>query len=394
MNRKVILARYGEIHLKGLNRPFFEKMLTTRIREALSPFRCHVGKGDGRYYIKGIGAEDENEALRRICCVFGVHSAASATCVDKDMDTICEAAASILKDAMEKDGKARATFKIRTRRSDKTFPLDSNGICRTAGGFVLDKLEGVTVDVHKPDYFVDIEIREDGAYIYARILPGVGGMPLGSNGRAVLLLSGGIDSPVAGYMMAKRGVELIAIHFHSFPHTGEKAKQKVISLCRELSRYCGRIELNMINLIEIQTAIRDHCDERFLTLIMRRFMAKLAERVAGEYRAEALVTGESLGQVASQTMRALAATEEAVTMPVFRPLIGMDKSEIVDIALKIGTYDISAQPYEDCCTLFVPRHPATKPKLFEVKAEESALDIQALLDKAMVTLEKQVITAD
>lgn len=394
MNKKVILARYGEIHLKGLNRPFFEKMLTTRIREALSSFRCHVVKGDGRYYIKGIRIEDEGEALRRICSVFGVHSATSAEWVGKDMDVICETAVGILKKTMDEDGRVKATFKIRARRSDKNFPMDSTQICRHTGGYVLDKLENVTVDVHKPDYFIDIEIREDGAYIYSRIIPGVGGMPLGSNGKAVLLLSGGIDSPVAGYMMAKRGVEIIAVHFHSFPHTGEKAKQKVVSLCNELARYCGRIELNMINLIEIQTAIRDHCDERFLTLIMRRFMARLAERVAKEYHAEALVTGESLGQVASQTMRALAATEEAVQMPVFRPLIGMDKSEIVDIASKIGTYEISSLPYEDCCTLFVPRHPATKPKLYEVKSEESSLNADALLDQAMTTLEKQVITFD
>lgn len=394
MNKKVLLVRYGEIHLKGLNRPFFEKVLATRIRDALSSYRCHVNKGDGRYYIRGIKAEDEAEVLRRTCSVFGVHSAVSADWVDKDMGAINETALAVLKNAMNEDGKTQATFKIRARRSDKTFPLDSTEICHATGGYILDKLDSVTVDVHKPTYYVDIEIRDDGAYIYSRILPGVGGMPLGSNGKAVLLLSGGFDSPVAGYMMAKRGVEIKAMHFHSFPHTGEKAKQKVISLCRELARYCGSIELNMINLLEIQNAIMQNCDERFLTLIMRRFMTRLAERVAKMGQAESLVTGESLGQVASQTMRALAVTEDAVDMLVFRPLIGMDKSEIMDIALKIGTYDISAQPYEDCCTIFVPKHPATKPKLYEVKSAESLLDTDELLDRAMETLEKQIVTFD
>lgn len=395
MKQKTVLVRYGEIHLKGLNRPFFERKLQERLKEALTPFDgCTVEKGDGRYYVRGFKSGDEEKVVKKCCSVFGVHSAASTLCVDKDIGSICAASAAEIERAMREDGAGEASFKVRARRSDKSFPQDSMGICTIVGRYVLDNVPGTSVDVKKPKYFIDVEVRSGGAYIYTRIVPGVGGMPLGSNGRAILLLSGGIDSPVAGYMMAKRGVEIEPVHFHSFPYTGEKSRQKVIKLCRALANYTGSIKLRLVNLADIQIAIREKCPEKYLTLLMRRFMARLAEKIAQQSNADALVTGESLGQVASQTIKALHVTEAAVSLPVFKPCIGMDKQEIVDIAEKIGTYDISTLPYEDCCTLFVPRHPATRPELDEVEKAEAVLEVERLIEEALGKMETQIITVD
>lgn len=295
--------------------------------------------------------------------------------------------------ALNEIQKGKKTFKVETKRADKTFELRSPELSRLIGAHILKNLAdkyGLKVDVHNPDFEVNIEIR-DKAYVYSSEEKGIGGMPLGTGGKAHLLLSGGIDSPVAGFMIAKRGVEIEAVHFYSFPYTGEKAKEKVIDLCRVLAQFTDRLKLYIVPFTEIQTTIYEKCNERYLTIIMRRFMMKIAERIAKKNGGLALVTGESIGQVASQTIESIICTNAAVSMPVLRPLIGMDKEEIIRIAKNIGTYDISILPYEDCCTVFVPKHPKTKPKLEEVIKEEEKLDVSSLIENAISNTEWMVI---
>lgn len=371
--RELLLVRFGEVHLKGQNRPFFLRKLVNHIRHAVEGIAGEVYLNDSRILVTDVS--DMDECVSRVTKVFGVHSVCPAIEMDKeDFQAVCQKASEIM-------APLSGTFKVNARRSDKQYPLTSPQINEEVGGYVLDHTQNLTVDVIKPQHVLEVEIR-DKAYLYVQRIPAVGGMPLGTNGKACLLLSGGIDSPVAGYMIAKRGVELCAVHYHSFPYTSERAKEKVISLGKILSQYCGPIRLAVVPFTKIQMEIHQKCPETYTTLIMRRFMMRLAERVARAQHAQALITGESVGQVASQTMEALGCTDAVVQMPVFRPVIGFDKIEIIERAEKIGTYETSSLPYEDCCTVFTPKHPATHPRMEIIEKAEQKLDVQALLDEA------------
>lgn len=387
----VILVRYGEIFLKGLNRPYFEKLLLQSIQTKLRSFQgVSVERGDGRYYVRGFAEEEAGVVMEALTKVFGVHSISPAVETEKEIDAVFSAAESEVRQYLAKYRLNAATFKVETKRSDKRFPMGSYEISREAGAYLLEHVPGLTVDVHQPQFQVHIEIREK-AYVYVDVIPGQGGMPLGSNGKAMLLLSGGIDSPVAGYMIAKRGVTLDAVHYHSFPYTSERAKEKVLELAKLMTEYTGPIRLNIVSFTEIQMEIYEKCPEEQLTILMRRFMMKIAERLAKKAKAKALVTGESIGQVASQTIESLHVTNSAVEMLVFRPLIGMDKIEIMERAKQIHTYDTSILPYEDCCTVFVPKHPVTKPDLEKIVASEQLLDGEALIQRALDTVETVLI---
>lgn len=378
----VILVKVGEIHLKGQNRPYFERRLMDNIRNALYGSEAQVSIAQSRIYVKNISDDFLDEALDRLTRVFGIHAVSPALQVEKNMEEIMRTAVKMLMDARIEKG----TFKVKARRADKHFPIQSPEIAVMTGEYILEHTD-LTVDVVNPEHLVQIEVRESAAYVYVREIPCAGGMPVGTGGRAALLLSGGIDSPVAGYMIARRGVVIDAVHFHSFPHTSERAKEKVISLAGLLSRYCGEIRLNVVPFTKIQEEIYEKCPDKYLTVIMRRYMMKIAEQAARRSGAGALITGESIGQVASQTLNALYCTDAAVNMPVFRPLIGMDKLEIMDIARKIGTYDTSILPYEDCCTVFTPRHPATKPGLEKVIEAEQVLEEEKLINEALEGME-------
>ncbi len=376
--RELLLVRYGEIFLKGLNRPYFIRALVRKVRHAVRDLGAQVWVHDGRIFVHGF--EDLDACVDRVTRVFGVHSVCPAVEMPKeDFDALC-------RQAIQMTEGLRGTFKVSARRSDKRYPMDSPMINSEMGGRILEAHPELKVDVHEPDHIMNVEIR-DQAYLYVKVIPAVGGMPVGTNGKATLLLSGGIDSPVAGWMIAKRGVWINAVHFHSFPYTSEQAREKVLDLARKLSYSCCGIRVHIVPFTEIQLQIRDHCPEEYTTLIMRRFMMRLAERIAGQEESGALITGESIGQVASQTMDALGVTDSVVSMPVFRPLIGFDKSEIIDIARKIDTYELSSLPYEDCCTIFTPKHPATHPRLDRVEEAEAVLDAEALIAEALSGVE-------
>ena len=380
--RELLLVRYGEIFLKGLNRPYFLSALVKRVQHAVRDMGGHVWLHDGRIFVENF--TDMDECIRRVTQVFGVHSVCPAVEMDKqDFPAICAEAVRLTQGL-------KGTFRVTSRRSDKRYPMDSPEISREIGYQVLQHNPELTVDLHHPEHVLNVEIR-DHAYLYVRIVPAVGGMPVGTNGKAALLLSGGIDSPVAGWMIAKRGVQLSAVHFHSFPYTSDRAKEKVLELARILSGSCCGIRVHIVPFTEIQMAIHEKCPEEYTTLIMRRFMMRIAEKCAQMDGAQALITGESIGQVASQTMEALNVTNSAVTMPVFRPLIGFDKADIIEMARKIGTLSTSELPYEDCCTVFTPRHPATHPKLEKVAEAEQALDAEPLIARAMEGIESVTV---
>lgn len=384
--KNIILVRYGEIILKGLNRPVFEDKLVGNIRSAINKFgKAKVIKSQGRIYIE---PEDEKYeidlVMQKVINVFGVISVSPVWKIETDYEQIKANAVKMASELVEQNG--YKTFKVEAKRGNKRFPMQSPEICNDVGGYVLENVNGLSVDVHNPDFILYIEVRES-TYIYSETIKGFGGMPLGSNGKAMLLLSGGIDSPVAGWMMAKRGVELEAIHFYSYPYTSERAKQKVIDLAQILTGYCGKMRLHIVPFTEIQLAINDNCPQEQLTIIMRRIMMRIAEQIARNSNAMALVTGESIGQVASQTMHGLYCTDAAVNMPVFRPLIAMDKVEVVDIARKIDTFETSILPYEDCCTVFVAKHPQTKPKLERIMYSEEKVDFEPLIKTAIENTE-------
>ena len=382
----IILCKLGEIVLKGLNRKSFELKLMGNMRRRLAPLgRFRVYCLQSTVYVE---AEDENadvdaafEALKK---VFGVIKLSRAAACGKDAEAIAKKAIEYLREDML----AARSFKVESKRSDKSFPLTSIQLSQIVGGELAEAYPNCRVDVHEPELTVNVEVRDLAAYVHAAPVPGAGGMPVGSNGTAVTLLSGGIDSPVSTYMIAKRGVRLIPIHFFSFPYTSQAAKEKVIELARLLTEYCGRMSLEVVPFTHIQEEIRDKCPEEYFTLIMRRFMMRIAERIAEQNGAKAIVTGENLGQVASQTMEAMASTQAVTHLPTLQPLVGMDKEEIVQMARRIGTFDTSILPYEDCCTVFTPRHPRTRPKLSEVEAVEAALDVQALVDEALAGTER------
>lgn len=373
--RKLLMVRYGEIYLKGLNRPFFLNLLLNRVKTAIKPFGAKVILHDSRLIVSD--GSDMQVCLDAVRKVFGVHSVCPAIEMDKqDFEAICRQGLDLMDDR-------QGSFKVTARRADKRYPLDSPQINAEMGHYILQRRPDLRVDVKTPDHVLSVEIRDD-AYLYVDVYPGVGGMPQGSNGSAVLLLSGGIDSPVAGYMIAKRGVRIYAVHFHSFPYTGERSKQKVIELARILGGYCGGIRLYIVPFTEIQMRIHAQCPPEYTTLIMRRYMMRIAEQIARKEGAQALITGESIGQVASQTMEGLVCTDDTVTMPVFRPLIGFDKIEIIRYAEKIGSYETSCLPYEDCCTVFTPKHPVTHPKLEKARdADARVEEREALISTAV-----------
>ena len=370
----LLLIRYGEIYLKGLNRPYFLRALLARVKEAVRPLGGQVWLKDARLFVQGVS--DMDACIQRVTKVFGVHSVCPAVRLPKaDFEQVCAQAAEMMRGMT-------GTFKVDARRSDKRYPLDSPEINAKMGGYILRNVPDLKVDVHHPDHVMNVEIRDE-AYLYVKVIEAAGGMPVGTGGKAALLLSGGIDSPVAGYMIAKRGVELCAVHFYSYPYTSERAKEKVLDLARIISQSCCGIKVFVVPFTDIQLKIHEKCADDYTTLIMRRFMMRIAEKIAQREGAEALITGESVGQVASQTMTALHMTNMVVSMPVFRPLIGFDKIEIIRYAEKIGTYETSCLPYEDCCTVFTPRHPATHPKLDKILESEARLDGDALIEEAI-----------
>ena len=382
----IILLKLGEIVLKGLNRKSFEQKLMSNVRRRLEPvgkFRVYCLQSTVYVEAQEDGA-DMDAAFEALKKVFGVIKLSRAAACEKDKDAIAKLAIEYLREDMERV----RSFKVESKRSDKSFPMTSIELSQYVGGLLAEAYPNVQVDVHEPELTVHLEVRDLAAYVHATPVPGAGGMPVGSNGVAVSLLSGGIDSPVSTYMIAKRGVRLIPVHFFSFPYTSQQAKDKVVELGRQLTEYCGRMTLEVVPFTHIQEEIRDKCPEEFFTLIMRRFMMRIAKRIADANGAKAVVTGENLGQVASQTMEAMASTQAVIDMPVLQPLIGMDKEEIVTLARRIGTFEISILPYEDCCTVFTPRHPRTHPKLKDVEAAEAALDIEALVDEAVRGIER------
>lgn len=386
---KVVLVRYAEIHLKGLNRPFFERLLVDRIKQALNPIHAAVEREQGRIFVYGIPEDQIPNCVDRLCRVFGIHSVSVADCVEKDWNAIREAAVSEVEPFAKED--PTLTFKCFARRSDKRFPMTSEQLCRELGHEILEAYPTLSVDVHHPKLPVTVEIRQSNAFVYTAEVLGAGGMPVGSNGKAMLLISGGIDSPVAGFMIAKRGVMLDAVHFYSYPYTSERARDKVIELAKLVSRYAGRINLYLVPFTDIQMTIYDKCPPTETTVLMRRLMMKIAERIAKNTGSQALITGESIGQVASQTIESLCVTDDAVSMPVFRPLIGFDKEEIIEKAQKIGTFETSILPYEDCCTVFVPKHPVTKPKVDRLRESETLVDFEPLIEAAIASTEKMII---
>ena len=386
---KVILVRYAEIHLKGLNRPFFERLLADRIKQALNPVHASVEREQGRIFVYGVPEQEIAASVDKLCRVFGIHSVSGACCVAKEWDAIRDAAIAETRSFAE--SAQIPTFKCFARRSDKRFPMTSEEICRELGHDILEAYPNLSVDVHHPALPVSVEIRQTNAFVYTGEVLGAGGMPVGSNGKAMLLISGGIDSPVAGFMIAKRGVMLDAVHFYSYPYTSERARDKVIELTKLVSRYAGRINLYLVPFTEIQMTIYDKCPSTETTVLMRRLMMKIAERIAKDTGSQALITGESIGQVASQTIESLCVTDDAVSMPVFRPLIGFDKEEIIEKAQKIGTFETSILPYEDCCTVFVPKHPVTKPKVDKLRESEALVDFEPMIQKAISETERMNI---
>ena len=382
---ELFLLKLGEIILKGANRRSFEDRLKSNVNRrvrSFGDFRVYISQST--VYVEPQNDECDMEGAWEACgTIFGVISMCRCRACEKNLDAIFDTAVAYLGD----DLAAASSFKVESKRSDKRFPLNSIQLSQEIGGRLAEEYPDVAVDVHNPDYTVYVEVRDQAAYVHGPALPGAGGLPTGSGGRAAVLLSGGIDSPVAGHMIAKRGVELECIHFFSYPYTSERAKEKVIELARLMTKYCGRMTVDVVGFTEIQEAIRDNCPEEYFTIIMRSFMMEIAERIARDHGAQCLVTGENLGQVASQTMEAMAVTGQKVTMPIFHPLIGMDKEEIVKVARKIGTLETSILPYEECCTVFTPKHPKTKPTLEGVEKAERKLDREALIQRALENTE-------
>ncbi|MDO4567982.1 MAG: tRNA uracil 4-sulfurtransferase ThiI [Clostridia bacterium] len=382
----VLLIRYGEIHLKGLNRPYFERALLQRIKQVTDSLGANVTREQGRIFVFGIDDEHLPGVLDSLTRVFGIHSISPAVAVNKDYATIADTALNLIRTRVASTGDS--TFKVFAKRSDKSFHMDSMTLCRELGAYILHNYDGVSVNVKRPQIELTVEIR-DFAYIYTDVIPAAGGMPTGTAGRCALLLSGGIDSPVAGYMVARRGVELSAVHFFSYPYTSVRARDKVVDLARLLARYTGEVKLHLVPFTEIQLAIYDSCPSKETTVLMRRLMMRIAERIAASDGARALVTGEAIAQVASQTLDSLCVTDDAVSMPVFRPLIGFDKDDIVRIAKRIDTFETSILPYEDCCTVFVPQHPVTHPKLDTLRKSELLLSdcMDDMIDRAIAETE-------
>lgn len=386
--KEVILIKNGELALKGLNRRTFEDILCKNMRRRLAPLgKFQFMNAQSTIVVSSAEDVDMQQAFSHLCQVFGIAGLSRAAAVEKDMDVILQTAGVYLSDELH----AAQTFKVEAKRADKRFALTSPEICRELGARLLTQFPHLRVDVHNPDVVVMVEVRDHAAYIHGNQHKGAGGMPVGSSGTAALLVSGGIDSPVAGWMMAKRGLSLVGIHFASPPYTGPRAEQKVHSLLQKVARYSGRIALYVVPFTKIQEQIKEHCPEDIFTVVMRRMMVRISQLIARRENCGALITGESVAQVASQTLDAIACTNAVADMPVLRPLIGMDKEEVIAIARKIDTFDISILPYEDCCTVFTPKHPRTKPKLAYVANSEAALDMQPLIQEAAEQAKRTII---
>jgi len=377
----IILLKLGELVLKGQNRKYFEQRLISNINRRIESFgKFRIYSVQSTIYVEPLDERcDMDETFDALKQVFGVASLSRAAACEKNAEAILETAKTYLRDELE----GVTSFKVETKRSDKSFPMTSIELSQYVGGGLHQAFPHLKPDMHEPELTVHVEVRDYAAYVHAGGVRGAGGLPVGTAGRAVSLLSGGIDSPVATYMMAKRGLRIIPVHFFSFPYTSELAKQKVLDLAAVLKNYCGGLTVEIVPFTKIQEEMRAKCPEEYFTIIMRRFMMRIAQRIADLNGCNAIITGENLGQVASQTVEAMAVTQECCNLPVLRPLIGMDKEEIVTIARKIGTFDLSVLPYEDCCTVFTPRHPKTKPRLEQVLAAESALDVDALVQEAV-----------
>ena len=379
--KEILLCKYGEIVLKGANRRFFEETLLKTLRFRAKHFgKFEINRSQSTIVIEPLTEDSDIDGMfETVSKVFGIVGISRCAVCEKDMERISE----MVKEYIPQFLVGKKTFKVEAKRSDKRFPLNSPQISAEIGGVILGMMPKLRVDVRNPEITVHVEIREHSAYIHAGQFKGAGGMPVGTNGKAMLLLSGGIDSPVAGYMIAKRGVQLEAVHFESFPYTSERAKEKVLELARIVAQYAGSLNVHVVSLTHIQEELVKNCEEDYFTLILRRYMMAIADKLAHKLECGGLITGESLGQVASQTMQALGVTDPVATMPVFRPCIGMDKEEIVQIARRIGTFETSIQPYEDCCTVFTPKHPRTRPELSKVIEQQNRLDFDALVQEAL-----------
>lgn len=388
--KEIILIKNGELALKGLNRNSFEDILIKNIKKRISDLGAfEYTKSQSTIMVDPLDDDiDLDDAVDRISKVFGIAALSRACVCEKDFEDIKSKSAEYLAEQLEE----ASTFKVEAKRSDKKFPMNSPELCRELGGFLLSKFHHLKVDVHNPDVIVTVEVREKYAFVRGNNIKGAGGMPTGTSGRAAVLISGGIDSPVAAYMMAKRGIELCSIHFASPPYTSELAEMKVMELLKKVAQYSGVITTFVVPFTEIQEAIRDYCPEEYFTIIMRRVMMQISEILAREQNCSALITGESVGQVASQTMYALACTDCAVNMPVFRPCIGMDKEEIIAVSRKIDTFETSIQPYEDCCTVFTPKHPKTKPHIDDVIAAQNKIEsLEEMINRAVAGVKKVII---
>ncbi len=384
---KIYIVRCGEVALKGMNKPYFERVLVERIKKNLKNIKDNrVSRKEGLIFVRVPLESDTNEVIAEISKVFGVSSVSPALEVESDLDSIGSKAVEFMNCMIENEGVK--TFKVEAKRADKNFPIKSPEIAAKIGAYVLKGCGTLKVDVHEPDCHLFVDLRVDKTYIYTKKINGLGGLPLGTNGKGMVLLSGGIDSPVAAWMMAKRGMVIDAVHFHSYPYTSPRAQQKVEELAEIISSYCGKINMTVINLLPIQEEIVSNCPEDETTILVRRFMMRIAEKIALKQNDLMLITGENLGQVASQTAEALVVTDQSVELPVMRPLIGMDKVEIMDMARRIGTYEKSIEPYEDCCTVFLPKHPVTKPKLERILNSESRLDVDRLVEMAVNSAKK------
>ena len=383
--KEILLAKYGEIILKGGNRPRFESILMNNIINAIrNVAKVKARLAQATIYVEVLEEGKLDLVMDRMSKIFGIVSVTKAAVCEKDIESI----KAVAKEYLKNDLTSGKKFKVEAKRSDKSFPLNSIEISKEIGGYLHDEYPELLVDVHNPEATVKVEVRDFAAYVYCaeNKVKGQGGMPIGASSRATLLLSGGIDSPVAGHMIAKRGVEINAVNFFSYPYTSDRAKEKVIELASIIARYTSKINLYIVPFTDIQLQIREHCPEEHMTLLMRRFMMRISERIARQTKSVALITGESVGQVASQTLAALDVTNAVIDMPVLQPLIGMDKIEVIDRSREIGTFETSILPYEDCCTVFTPKHPATKPILEKIIAEEEKVDVEALIEEALSTI--------
>ena len=385
----ILIVKYGEIGVKGKNRYIFENKLIKNVKNILKPIgKFNVYKEYGRIYVD-LDGYDYEEVVEEVRKVFGIVGVCPAVRAEKDYNLLKELALKMLEEKIEQGYKS---FKVDSRRGDKDFKLTSQEMSLDIGGYLVSQVKDkIAVDVRNPEVKIHCELRQNHVMVYSDTIPGYGGLPLGTNGRAMSLLSGGIDSPVASWMVAKRGMELECIHFHSYPFTSEKSQEKVRDLAQILAKYCGRVRLHKVNMLEIQKSIGLNCKDEEMTIISRRFMMRIAERVAESRHCDALITGESIGQVASQTIQGLTCTNASVKMPVFRPLIAMDKTEIIEVAQKIGTFETSILPEEDCCTVFSPKKPVTKPKLDRIEADEASLDVEGLIADAIEKMEVEII---